>query len=75
MLNLNDLVRLVKVIPNRYRFYVIILSVCCPLWFSFALQFSGFLQTVLGITGCIVIVAVVFIQLFLDIIENKKSKK
>lgn len=74
MVDKNNLVRLVRVIPSRYRFCIVLISICCPLSFSFALQFSGFLQTMLVLTGCIAIWGAI-ILIFLNPPDNAKPKK
>jgi hypothetical protein len=75
MVDLNGLVKLVNTIPNRYRYCVVLVSVICPLCFSFALKFIGFLQYTLVLTGCIVILAVILCLLWDKFFNKKGSPK
>jgi hypothetical protein len=73
MINTKDITGMLKTLRNRDRFCIAFVFISCSICFSFALNFSGFLQVVLVLTGCFAIWVVTIFLFIIPLILSKKK--
>lgn len=73
MVNLKDIIGMLKTLPKRYRIQIVFIFIIGLLCFSYALKFYGLVQIILVLTGCFPIwTATIILFIVKPLISSRK---